>query len=286
VFHVPDISRAPARIVGRMTEGPLPHRLTGKVAVVTGAASGIGRAITGRFVREGAVVFAGDVDGDGLAALVSELGAGCVGVEADLVTEAGVEALHQRALAEGGRLDIAVANVGRGAFNPIVDQPLEEWQFVLDTSLTASFLAVRAAGRRIADGGSIIAIASLNAVQPAHGMAAYCVAKAGVSMLVEVAAMELGGRGVRVNAIAPGLVDTPATRAGLFELPGVVEEFVDNTTVGRFAQPADVAAVAAFLAADESSFVSAATYLVDGGAATKRYPDLPTAIARATGGSG
>jgi NAD(P)-dependent dehydrogenase (short-subunit alcohol dehydrogenase family) len=262
------------------------ERLAGKVAVVTGAASGIGRAITERFVAEGATVFAGDVDAAGLAGLAAALGPRCVAVEGDLVAEDGVEALHQRAVDEGGRLDVAVANVGRGAFNPIVDQPLEEWQFVLDTSLTASFLAVRAAGRRIADGGSIIAIASLNAVQPSHGMAAYCVAKAGVSMLVKVAAMELGRRGVRVNAIAPGLVETPATAGSLFQLPGIVEEFVDNTTVGRFAQPADIAALAAFLAADESSFVSAATYLVDGGAATKRYPDLPGAIARAAGGGG
>jgi 3-oxoacyl-[acyl-carrier protein] reductase len=253
-----------------MAEGQVQERLAGKVAVVTGAASGIGRAITERFVAEGATVFAGDVDAAGLAGLAAALGPRCVTVEGDLVAEDGVEALHQRAVDEGGRLDVAVANVGRGAFNPIVDQPLEEWQFVLDTSLTASF----------------IAIASLNAVQPSHGMAAYCVAKAGVSMLVKVAAMELGGRGVRVNAIAPGLVETPATAGSLFQLPGIVEEFVDNTTVGRFAQPADIAALAAFLAADESSFVSAATYLVDGGAATKRYPDLPGAIARAAGGSG
>jgi NAD(P)-dependent dehydrogenase (short-subunit alcohol dehydrogenase family) len=110
-------------------------------------------------------------------------------------------------------------------------------------------------------------------------MSAYCTAKAGVVMLSKVAAMELGGRRIRVNAIAPGLVETNDT-SGFFMVPGVVEEFVDNTTVGRFAQPSDVANMAAFLAGPESTFVSGSLFPVDGGASTKRYPDLPAAFAR------
>jgi NAD(P)-dependent dehydrogenase (short-subunit alcohol dehydrogenase family) len=110
-------------------------------------------------------------------------------------------------------------------------------------------------------------------------MSAYCAAKAGAVELTRVAAMELGHRGIRANAIAPGLVRTAATGA-FFELPGVVEEFVENTTVGRFAEPDDVAAMAVFLASDESTFVSGSTHLVDGGASTKRYPDLPGALER------
>ena len=110
-------------------------------------------------------------------------------------------------------------------------------------------------------------------------MSAYCTAKAGVSMLTQVAAMELGPAGIRVNAIAPGLVRTGAT-AAFFDMPAIVDDFVDNTTVKRFATPDDVAAVAVFLASDESSFVSASTYLVDGGAHTGRYPVLPDHLAR------
>ena len=113
-------------------------------------------------------------------------------------------------------------------------------------------------------------------------MSAYCAAKAGVAMLTRVAAMELGHRQVRVNTIAPGLVETPLS-AGFWAIPGVVEEFVENTTVGRFASPDDIAALALFLASDESSFVSGSLYAVDGGAATKRYPDLPAAFARIEG---
>jgi len=129
------------------------------------------------------------------------------------------------------------------------------------------------------DGGSIVNIASLNAIQPSAGMAAYCAAKAGVVMFTQVAAMELGSRGIRVNAVGPGLVETTAT-SPFFMLPGVVEEFVENTTVGRFAQPADVANLVAFLVGDESTFVSGSFHLVDGGASTKRYPNLPAAFER------
>ena len=98
-------------------------------------------------------------------------------------------------------------------------------------------------------------------------------------MLSRVAAMELGHRRIRVNAIAPGLVETPMS-AGFWAIPGMVEEFVENTTVGRFAAPDDIAALALFLASDESTFVSGSLYAVDGGAANKRYPDLPGAFAR------
>jgi NAD(P)-dependent dehydrogenase (short-subunit alcohol dehydrogenase family) len=108
-------------------------------------------------------------------------------------------------------------------------------------------------------------------------MSAYCAAKAGVSMLTQVAAMEFGPRGVRVNTIAPGLVETNAT-SGMFAVPVVIEEFIENATLSRFAQPQEIASVAAFLASDESSYMSASFISVDGGGNTGRYPNLPKAF--------
>ena len=255
------------------------ERLQGKVALVTGGASGIGLGIVRRFVAEGAHVVIGDIDTDGMARVAAELPDGVTTAPADATSEADIEALAATAVDRYGQLDIAVANAGGGAFSPIVEHELSEWQRVIDLCLTSAFLTIKHAGARLTDGGSIITIASLNAVQAAEGMSAYCTAKAGVAMLSRVAAMELGHRRIRVNAIAPGLVETPMS-AGFWAIPGMVEEFVENTTVGRFASPDDIAALALFLASDESTFVSGSLYAVDGGAANKRYPDLPGAFAR------
>ena len=108
-------------------------------------------------------------------------------------------------------------------------------------------------------------------------MSAYCAAKAGVAMLTQVAAMELGSRGVRVNTIAPGLVETNAT-SGMFSIPVIIEEFKENATLSRFAQPSEIASVASFLASDESAYMSASFVSVDGGGNTGRYPNLPKAF--------
>ncbi len=252
--------------------------LHGRLALVTGAASGIGKAITERFLADGATVVAADIDEEGLAALVQEHGDRVVPVFCDVTSEDSVSAACEVARELGG-LHVVVANAGRGTFAPIVDHPLDEWTAIIDLCLTGVFLTVKHGARVMHDGGSIITIASLNATQPSAGMSAYCTAKAGVVMFTKVAAMELGGRRIRVNAIAPGLVETTAT-SGFFMVPGVVDEFIENTTVGRFAQPSDVADMASFLAGDESTFVSGSLLPVDGGASTKRYPDLPAAFAR------
>ena len=251
-----------------------------RLGLVTGAASGIGRAITERLVADGLRVLAADIDTAGLQRLADELGDRVITAQCDVTDEASVAAVCERAQELGG-LHVAVANAGRGTYSPIVDHPLDEWKAILDLCLTGVFVTVKHAAGAMHDGGSIITIASLNATQPSAGMAAYCAAKAGVVMLTRVAAMELGARRIRVNTIAPGLVETNATSA-FFMVPGVVDEFVDNTTIGRFAQPADIANMASFLAGDESSFVSGSLFPVDGGAGTKKYPDLPAAFARLT----
>ena len=175
---------------------------------------------------------------------------------------------------------------GTGHFAPIVDHDLADWQRLVDLCLTGVFLTVKHAGRAMSagGGGSIVTMASLNAVQPAGGMSAYCSSKAAVAMLSQVAALELGPAGIRVNAIGPGLVQTGLT-APLWSVPGIVDAFVDNTAIGRFAQPEDVADLALFLASDESSFVTGSLYLVDGGAHALRYPDLLASLASPATGS-
>ena len=246
------------------------------LALVTGAANGIGRAISHRFVAEGARVLAVDINDDALAALRDELGDRVTTAHADVTDESSMELVATLAADLGG-LTVAVANAGKGAYSPIVDHSLDEWKSVIDLCLTGVFLTVKHAGRVMHDGGSIITIASLNALQPSEGMSAYCAAKAGVAMFTKVAAMELGHRRIRVNSIAPGLVQTQLS-GGFWAVPGVVDEFIDNTTVGRFAQPDDIADAAAYLAGTGSTFVSGITLSVDGGAHTKRYPDLPRAF--------
>ena len=257
--------------------------LAGATALVTGAAAGIGRAITSRLVADGARVVAGDIDDAALAALAGEFGDRVVTAHCDVTDEDSIAAVADLAASTSptGAIDIVVANAGKGGFGPIVDLPLEQWREVVDLCLTGVFLTIKHGGRVLRDGGAIVNIASLNAIQPAAGMSAYCAAKAGVAMLGQVAAMELGPRGIRVNTVGPGLVETNAT-SGFWMVPGVVDEFVENTTLGRFAQPSDVADLVAFLVGPHSTFISGSFHSVDGGASTKRYPDLPGAFQRMT----
>ena len=256
-------------------------RLTDKTVLVTGAASGIGRAIALAAAAEGANLVAGDIDEPGLAALSEELGDHVAAQRADVCDEADQEALVALATERFGGLDVAVANAGGGFAAPIIDHDLAMWRGIIDLCLTGAFLTVKHAGRAITErgGGCIITVASLNAIQPGQGMAAYCAAKAGVAMLTEVAALELGPQQVRVNAVAPGLVMTNAT-APLELIPGAIEEYVENTPLGRYGEPEEIAEVVLFLASDDSSFMNGALVSVDGGARTQRYPDLMAAAQR------
>lgn len=255
-------------------------RLDGKVAFITGGASGIGRGIAERFAAEGARVTVADVDADGAGSVADGLDVQGFAVACDVTDEGSVESALAASIDHWNGIDVVVANAGAGGYSPLLECELDEWRRVVDLCQTGVFLTIKHGGRQLvgAGGGSIICVASLNATQPAAGMAPYCSAKAAVAMLAQVAAMELGPHGVRVNTIAPGLIETRATEL-FFGVPGVVEEFLDNTTVGRHGLPEDVAAVATFLASDEASFVSAGHYAVDGGARTGRYPNLPRLFA-------
>ena len=260
-------------------------RLAGKNAVVTGGASGIGLATVRRFVAEGARVLIGDVEGDAATAVAADMGPNVLGRRCDVGDEADVETLMQAAENELGPLDIVFANAGIGSFAPIVDTDLNEWKHVVDVNLIGPLLTMKHGARRMGRGGSIVATSSLNAVQASNGMSAYCATKAGLAMLVQVAALELGPQGIRVNAIAPGLVRTPLTDA-MWLLPSIVEDFDENAPLDTQTTAEDVASLVTFLACDESTSISGTLQLIDRGAHTKRYPDLPAHFAQALEGGG
>jgi 3-oxoacyl-[acyl-carrier protein] reductase len=259
-------------------------RLVGKNAVVTGGASGIGLAAVRRFLAEGARVMIGDIDADAAASVAAEHGSDAAARHCDVRLEADVEALLQATEDSFGPVDIAFANAGIGSFGAIVDTDLDEWKRVLDVNLIGPLLTIKHAGRRMSTGGSIVATSSLNAVQASNSMSAYCVSKAGLAMLVQVAALELGPRGIRVNAIAPGLVRTPLTDA-MWSLPAIVDDFDDNAPLDTTTSPEDVANLVTFLASDQSSSITGTLQLIDRGAHIKRYPDMPAHFALAASGT-
>ena len=269
------VRRGPSR--GRMESSDIvpavsSGRFGGKVALVTGGAAGIGLAVAERIIAEGGQVLVGDTNESALASQAERLGSACAVVRCDATTEEGSSSLAQHAIERFGRLDIAVANAGGGISCPIADLELSAWQRVLDLTLTGVFLTIKAAAKVMSDGGAIVAVSSLNARQPARGMSAYCAAKAGVESLVNVAALELGTRGIRVNAVAPGLVRTGTTEP-LWGIPGMVNVYTENTAIGRYGAPSDIAAAVAFLASEDAAYISGTTLLVDGGAHHLAYPD-------------
>jgi 3-oxoacyl-[acyl-carrier protein] reductase len=253
-------------------------RLNGKVGVVTGGASGIGLATVHRFVAEGARVMIGDIAGERAEEVAGQLGKDVAGRRCDVRSEPDVEALVEATEERFGPPDIVFANAGIGSFASVVDADLAEWTRVLQVNLVGPMLTIKYGARRMPAGGSIILTASLNAVQPARGMSAYCCAKAGLAMLAEVAALELGPRRIRVNAVGPGLVRTPLTN-DMWALPALVADFDENAPLDTTTSPDDVANLVTFLASDESSSITGALHLIDRGAHSKRYPDLPAHLA-------
>lgn len=246
------------------------------VAVVTGGVSGIGAAITRRLVDRGAKVFVADINADAVAAASDTFGANVAGLRTDVTDEASMEALFAAAVDRFGSID-AVYNVAGGSKPAsIVDMDLATWDFNIKLNLYGAFLGTRLGAKHFLDHGktgSIVNIASLNSQVPMHFGAGYSTAKAGVVMLTKNAALELGERGIRVNAVSPGLVATPLT-GGLLAVPGVIDTYLDRIPAKRAAEPEEIAGVALFLASDDASYVNGENIVVDGAWATTGYPDL------------
>ncbi len=244
-------------------------------AVVIGGASGIGWASAKALVADGCRVTIADLNADGASARAAELGDPHTAAHVDVTDEDSV----QRLFDETGPVDIVVNCAGFSNVGMIVDMPVEDWRSVIDVCLTGSFIVAKHAGRALGEGGVLVSISSLNGRQPAAGMSAYCAAKAGLSMLTQVAALEFGPRGIRVNAVAPGFVHTPLTEPAA-AVPGVVDDYVDNTALGRAGRPEDIAEAVRYLCSPASSWLTGEVLDINGGAHLKKYPDIMAHVMR------
>ncbi|MGQ0659469.1 SDR family NAD(P)-dependent oxidoreductase [Sphingosinicella sp.] len=233
-------------------------RLAGKVAIVTGAASGIGKASAALFAAEGATVIAADVESaDGI-------------IGADAGSEEDVIGLVELARREHGGLDVFFANAGiSGGLASIFEQSPEDWQEILRVNLIGPFLAVKhaAPAMKKRGGGSIIATASVAGIRAGAGGPAYSASKAGVINLVKVAATQLATANIRVNAICPGLIETGMTGPiyDMARAAGKEERLGHLNPLKRGGEPIEIANAALFLASDESSYVNGHAMVVDGG---------------------
>ena len=244
-----------------------------RVAVIIGGASGIGWATAQLLAEQGCRVTIADRNDELARQRATELGDPHSWARVEVTDEDSVAALFDGVARREGGVHVVVNCAGFSGFGLITELDAEQFRSVIDVCLTGAFLVIKHAGRHLPDGGTLVSLTSLNARQPAIGMSAYCAAKAGLSMLTEVAALELGPRGVRVNAVAPGFVHTPLTE-GAVAIPGVLDEYVENTALGRAGTPEDVAAAVAFLCSPQSSWLTGEILDLNGGAHLKRYPDI------------
>lgn len=246
------------------------ERLEGKRAIVTGAGSGIGREISLRLAGEGARVVLADIDEAAINAVADEIDGETLVWKTDVTSESEVESLVAKVVEEWGGLDVLVNNAGVGVAADAPGTVLEDWQFVLDVSLKGTFLGIKHAvpAMRGSGGGSIVNMSSIAALVGLKDRAAYCAAKGGVLALTRAAAVDHVEEGIRVNCIAPGTVETPwvdRITSGYDDPAEVKATMQARQPHGRFVQPEEIAAMAAYLASDESGSVIGACMVVDGG---------------------
>ena len=248
-------------------------RLRDKVAIITGAGAGVGAATATRFCAEGAHVLLCDWDTDAVAAIADQLrttGGDVLALTVNVADEAQVRQLVAATIDRWGRLDILINNAGVGSATDILNTTAEEWSRVMDVNLKGPFLCCKYSIPVMLEqgGGSIVNVASISSTCGIPGQAVYGPSKGGLLQLTRQLAIEYARRGIRVNAVAPGTVDTPMLHKTLGSLdnPDALMQFLlHNHPIGRIAQPVEIANAILFLASDEASFITGANLAVDGG---------------------
>ena len=244
------------------------EKLSGKTAIVTGGAGGIGAATAKRFAGEGAALVIADKDGPGAERLAREIVAGggrAIACRADVCDLVQLEAMLAAAKRAFGRIHVLVNNAGQGAQAHFLETTMETWKTMIDNNLTGTFLCSQIVARDMAreGGGRIINIASHSGLLGSSGRAAYAAAKGGIIAMTRVMAVDLAEHNITVNCIAPGPIDTPRIRKSQTEERR--NAWHAAVPQGRYGEPEEIAGVALFLASDDAGYVNGQTLAVDGG---------------------
>ncbi len=249
--------------------------LKGSVAVVTGAASGIGKAIAELLLLEGAYVVGGDLNADLLSETEAELGENFKGYPTDVTHEDQIVNLISNAVKDFGQINSFFNVAGYSIGGIIMEQPQEDWKKTVDVCLNGVFYGTKHAAvqmKKQGTGGSIVNVTSLNSHVPMYRGAAYSSAKAGAEMLTKNAAIEFAPDNIRVNAVLPGLIITPLTHY-LTSQEFIFNMYMDRIPLRRPGQPEEVASACVYLASDAASYINGISLVVDGGWEQTGYPD-------------